>query len=712
MGVIEKACLDLTAVTRTHAKGTPAPRSVAIAVLLAYVISSFRVSVNETIRRLGVVGAEHALLHPTSVWSVESVSRAACRAGRVHSNLGADGDEIVRGLLAKAHPLLYDGTSDLTVIKVLHIECWGACAPGTFVGGNFEAGSNTVRVRDDIDPLLLYVSTITGYPHQEVASATPNSKWVLMHELAHLVDRAAADAVRLRKGLMRLLDFSEFYKPLLKVTFEEANFMYRTGSSSIDKHSFFAAMQREKEQLYAKAIQSEPWAPWRKKYGMTSASEFFAESSAGYLYPTLTSPDSVFDSLQQHNWPTHDWLRDNDPELFAFMGIVSDIWRRIELIWRCIEFNMSIIVGATVTVRVGDPTGGRSHYCGAVPTVSSIASMRRFRGRTRSSYRITSMPTPMTVPFADILWPSSPRAWQLVHVLCINATSTRKSFSASSLMTIVLMTVCRYNVALERMGLNHSKTQRCPARRDVVLRFNLTRPVVLHCIEMKAVNSAVDVYHQLVPMATHAVVLRVEEDSRIRAMTTFNNRKWDATTLCAGEGHVYDVHEAQGSLTFTTAERDGAPMFALMCIVPGFDGELNVVEACATYTDRERAERHCELTALAHGEFYHVVELPALDAPPAELAKLDGDHEAMRAAIIARKNAFKQRAEEVRTEARRTDKFAAELRSVVEYAKGLRRDMSNREAMSEKLSAHLAERCNGDVAMEAALNSAGELVLG
>ncbi|KAG5182881.1 hypothetical protein JKP88DRAFT_241190 [Tribonema minus] len=152
-------------------------------------------------------------------------------------------------------------------------------------------------------------------------------------------------------------------------------------------------------------------------------------------------------------------------------------------------------------------------------------------------------------------------------------------------------------------------------------------------------------------------------------------------------------------------------MFALMCIVPGFDGELNVVEACATYTDRERAERHCELTALAHGEYYHVVELPAVDEPPVELAELDGDYEAMRAAIIARKNAFKQRAEEAYADARRTDKFAAELRSVVEYAKGLR-DMSNREAMSEKLSAHLAERCNGDVAMEAALNSAGEVVLG
>ncbi|KAG5180288.1 hypothetical protein JKP88DRAFT_279699 [Tribonema minus] len=52
------------------------------------------------------------------------------------------------------------------------------------------------------------------------------------------------------------------------------------------------------------------------------------------------------------------------------------------------------------------------------------------------------------------------------------------------------------------------------------------------------------------------------------------------------------------------------------------------------------------------------------DEPPAELAALGGDLDAMRAAIITRKDDANQWAEEMRSDPRRKDKFAAELRNV------------------------------------------------
>jgi hypothetical protein len=125
-------------------------------------------------------------------------------------------------------------------------------------------------------------------------------------------------------------------------------------------------------------------------------------------------------------------------------------------------------------------------------------------------------------------------------------------------------------------------------------------------------------------------------------------------------------------------------MYALVLIVPGYENEIDELEGCAAYSNRETAERHERMLSLMHGSFYHVIELPPVDETPAELNELGSSDEDIFKVILDRNDKIREESERKMSEQRKKNEAMEDLRAVIKYAKFVVQNTKDRDVTMAK----------------------------
>lgn len=137
-------------------------------------------------------------------------------------------------------------------------------------------------------------------------------------------------------------------------------------------------------------------------------------------------------------------------------------------------------------------------------------------------------------------------------------------------------------------------------------------------------------------------------------------------------------------------------MFALVHIENDYDEDASAT-IIGAYTDARVAEQYRELLKLRHCYVqYIVLPVPTVDATPVELNDLTGDFTAMRDAIVSQRANEERRRNEKEDKRRAADMYNRRLRSAIAYTQELKRDMTDKDAMRERLLYYLSDHCDGD----------------